>query len=101
MQTFVVKPSSGVAAFVASITLGALKLSSAAVKDEDKVVDFSKNVDLAQRSGLRMVMTVIPILVLIVAFVWFKAKYKLNDEKVLELAEQVTKLHENEKQADA
>ena len=29
------------------------------------------------------------------------AKYKLNDEKVLELAEQVTKLHENEKQADA
>lgn len=48
-----------------------------------------------------MVMTVIPILVLIVAFVWFKAKYKLNDEKVLELAEQVTKLHENEKQADA
>lgn len=101
MQTFVVKLSSGVAAFVASITLGALKLSSAAVKDEDKVVDFSKNVDLAQRSGLRMVMTVIPILVLIVAFVWFKAKYKLNDEKVLELAEQVTKLHENKKQADA
>ncbi len=94
MQTFVVKLSSGLAAFIASLTLGVLNLSNAAVTEADQTVDFSLGVAASQKMGLRMVMTLIPIAVLIVACIWFKAKYRLNDKKVEELAEQVAELHE-------
>ena len=93
MQTFVVKLSSGLAAFIASLTLGMLKLSSAAVTTEDQTFDFSTGGAAAQKMGLRMVMTLIPIAVLVVAFIWFRTKYKLTDKKVEELAEQVAELH--------
>ena len=96
MQTFVVKLSSGIAALVASITLGVLKLSNKATTAADQVVDFSQSVNTAQKMGLRLVMTLIPAAVLVIAFVWFRKRYKLNDKKVLELADQVAKLHETE-----
>ena len=70
-----------------------LKLSSAAVTTEDQTFDFSTGVAAAQKMGLRMVMTLIPIAVLVVAFIWFRTKYKLTDKKVEELAEQVAELH--------
>ncbi|MDD5867442.1 MAG: glycoside-pentoside-hexuronide (GPH):cation symporter [Lachnospiraceae bacterium] len=96
MQTFVVKLSSGIAALVASITLGVLKLSNKATTAADQVVDFSQSVNTAQKMGLRLVMTLIPAAVLVIAFAWFRKRYKLNDKKVLELADQVAKLHETE-----
>jgi melibiose permease len=96
MQTFVVKLSSGIAALVASITLGVLKLSNKATTAADQVVDFSQSVNTAQKMGLRLVMTLIPAAVLVIAFAWFRKRYKLNDKKVLELADQVAKLHEAE-----
>lgn len=96
MQTFVVKLSSGIAVLVASITLGVLKLSNKATTAADQVVDFSQSVNTAQKMGLRLVMTLIPVAVLIIAFAWFRKRYKLNDKKVLELADQVAKLHETE-----
>ena len=96
MQTFVVKLSSGIAALVASITLGVLKLSNKATTAADQVVDFSQCVNTAQKMGLRLVMTLIPAAVLVIAFVWFRKRYKLNDKNVLELADQVAKLHEAE-----
>lgn len=96
MQTFVVKLSSGIAVLVASITLGVLKLSNKATTAADQVVDFSQSVNTAQKMGLRLVMTLIPVAVLVIAFAWFRKRYKLNDKKVLELADQVAKLHETE-----
>lgn len=100
MQTFVVKLSSGIAAFVASVTLGVLNLSNAAVTTADQTLDFAAGVSAGQKMGLRMIMTLIPIAVLAVAFIWFKTRYKLNDEKVEELAVEVAKLHGEEVKED-
>ncbi|MBE7007649.1 MAG: sugar:sodium symporter [Ruminococcaceae bacterium] len=94
MQTFVVKLASGVAAFIASICLQINKLSNAAVSEADKAVDFSASVSASAKIGLRMTMTIIPIVGLIVAFVWFRRKYILTDEKVAEIAETVKKRRE-------
>ena len=94
MQTFVVKLASGVAALAASICLSINKLSDEAITEEAKTIDWSLNVSASAKTGLRMTMTVIPILGLIVAFFWFKKKFILTDKKVAEIAEQVKKLHE-------
>ena len=93
MQTFVVKLASGVAAFVASATLGVLKLSDKATTVAEQKQDFGAAVASSQKMGLRMTMTLVPIIVLVLVFFWFKKKYILTDEKVLELSEQVEKLH--------
>ena len=95
MQTFVVKLASGVAAFIASICLQINKLSNAAVSEADKLVDFSASVSQSAKIGLRMTMALVPIAGLIVAFVWFRKRYILTDEKVAEIAAQVKAKHEN------
>ena len=97
MQTFVVKLASGVAAFIASICLQINQLSNAAVSEADKLVDFSATVSAGAKVGLRMTMTVIPIVMLAVAFLWFRGKYILTDEKVAEVAEEVKALHAGER----
>ena len=94
MQTFVVKLASGIAALVASICLSVNKLSDEAITEEAKHVDWSLGVSASAKTGLRMTMTVIPILGLIFAFFWFRKKFILNDKKVEEIAAQVKKLHE-------
>lgn len=94
MQTFVVKLASGIAALAASICLSVNKLSDEAITEEAKHVDWSLGVSAAAKTGLRMTMTVIPIIGLIFAFFWFRKKFILNDKKVEEIAAQVKKLHE-------
>ena len=94
MQTFVVKLASGVAILATGICL---KLNN--LKQDDKIteemkkVDWSQGVSAAAKTGLRMTMTVIPILGLIVAFLWFRKKYILTDQKVEEITEEVKKQH--------
>lgn len=96
MQTFVVKLASGVAVFAASICLSIVNLqSSTKVTEAEKLVDWSRNVELWQKTGLRMTMTVIPIIGFIIAFFWFRKKFILTDEKVLEIAEQVKDRKQN------
>lgn len=87
MQTFVVKLASGVAALIASICLSVFKLSD----DTEAAVT---NVAGSSVVGLRMTMTVIPIVGLIVAAFYFRKKFLLTDEKVEEIAAQ---LKENKK----
>ncbi len=89
MQTFVVKLASGIAAFIASLCLQIFSLSSDATSEADQVVDFSVGVSQSARVGLRMTMTVIPIILMIIAFFWFKNKYILTDEKLAEIDEQL------------
>ena len=91
MQTFVVKLASGVSAFIAAMSLQFLNLSD----DTDtaaEAVDYSLNVAMSSKMGLRMIMTLIPIAGLTFAVIWFKKKYILTDEKIDEIAEQV---HQN------
>ena len=85
MQTFVVKLASGIAAFVASVALGVFKLSDAAITQEEQTVDFSLGVSESAKMGLRMIMTLIPVALLIIAFFWFRKKYILTDEKMEEI----------------
>ena len=94
MQTFVVKLASGIAALAASICLSVNKLSDEAITEEAKHVDWSLGVSASAKTGLRMTMTVIPILGLIFAFFWFRKKFILTDKKGEEIAAQVKKLHE-------
>ena len=94
MQTFVVKLASGIAALAASICLSVNKLSDEAITEEAKHVDWSLGVSASAKTGLRMTMTVIPIIGLIFAFFWFRKKFILNDKKVEELAAEVKQLHE-------
>ena len=83
MQTFVVKLASGVAALIASICLGVFNISQDA--EAEQVVQ------IAQSSvvGLRMTMTVIPVIGLLAAVFYFHKKYCLTEEKVEEIAQQI------------
>ncbi len=92
MQTFVVKLASGLAAFAASICLQINALSDAATTEADQTVDFSLGVAESAKIGLRMTMSVIPMIGLIIAFILFKKKYILTDEKMLELEAEKKKL---------
>ncbi len=85
MQTFVVKLASGVAALIASICLSVFQLSND-TSDTSAVVSDVANTSVV---GLRMTMTVIPIIVLLVAVFVFHKKYTLTDEKVKEIATKV------------
>lgn len=97
MQTFVVKLASGIAAFIASITLGILSLSDKATTTAQQTFDFASAVSLSQKMGLRMVVTLLPMAGIIVAFFWFRKKYVLTDDKVEALAKEVAQLHEKKK----
>ena len=90
MQTFVVKLASGIAALVASICLSVNHLQSGTeVSEADKLVDWSLGVSAAAKTGLRFTMAVVPIAGLLIAFLWFRKRYQLTDEKVAQIAAQV------------
>ena len=97
MQTFVVKLASGIAAFVASICLAINHLQSGTeVTEEAKLVDWSLPVEVGQKMGLRLTMTIIPIIGLVFAILWFRKKFILTDEKVAEISEQVKLLKDGD-----
>ena len=81
MQTFVVKLASGVAALIASICLSVTHLSSDASETSQAVQAAASSV-----MGLRLTMTVLPILGLLAAIFYFHKKYILTEEKVEEIA---------------
>ena len=93
MQTFVVKLASGVAALAASICLSVFRLNG----------DTQQNMQAAASSvvGLRMTMTVIPIAGLLAAFVLFRKKFILTEDKVEEIAEKIkSKRETNSRERD-
>ena len=83
MQTFVVKLASGVAALIASICLTVCHLSNdtsnvqAALGAESSVL------------GLRITMTVFPIVGMLVAVFLFHKKYILTEDKIQEISRQI------------
>jgi melibiose permease len=88
MQTFVVKIASGVSAFIAAIALQILNLSNDTAETATEI-DYSQGVGAVQKMGLRMTMTIIPIIGLIFAIFWFRKKYILTDEKIEEISNEI------------
>ena len=84
MQTFVVKLASGVAALVASICLSIFSIS-----DNTEVTETVQSLSNTSALGLRVTMTVLPILGLIIAIVVFKRKYILTDAKLEEISKKL------------
>ena len=87
MQTFVVKLASGVAAMIAAICLAVFHISSNT--DEGAAAEAAAGSSLL---GLRMTMTILPILGMIVAFVIFRRKFILTEEKVESINEELKAL---------
>lgn len=81
MQTFVVKLASGVSALLASICLAVFNIS-----DNTEI-----ETALSTQSvlGLRFTMSLVPMLGLAIAFIYFSKKFILTDKKVAEIAEEL------------
>lgn len=92
MQTFVVKAASGVAVFLAGIGLDIIGLQGN-TDETGPIAEQSAGTLL----GLRLMMTILPMIVLVVALLLFRKKFKLTDERVTEIAEELKlKEHSNE-----
>ncbi len=92
MQTFVVKAASGVAVFLAGIGLDIIGLQGN-TDEAGPIAEQSAGTLL----GLRLMMTILPMVVLVVALLLFRRKFKLTDERVTEIAEELKlKEHSNE-----
>ena len=83
MQTFVVKAASGVAVFIAGVGLDLIGLVGNSSTDE--------TAQIAQQSastlfGLRLLMTIMPMALLVIAIAVFIFRFKLTDEVVAENA---------------
>ena len=79
MQTFVVKAASGVAVFVTGIGLDVIGLVGNA-DEEGPIVQQS----MQTLTGLRLIMTILPMILLAAAILFFRAKFALTDEVVKE-----------------
>ena len=75
MQTFVVKLASGVVALAASIVIQIFQIK------KDETAEVLTAIAPVSRLGLRMCMTIIPILVLLIGLLVFRKHYILTDEK--------------------
>ena len=84
MQTFVVKAASGVAVFLAGIGLDLIGLQG----NTDEAGPIAAQSD-ATLLGLRLMMTILPMIVLFVALLLFRKKFKLTDERVTQIAEEL------------
>lgn len=99
MQTFVVKLASGVAALVASICLAVFNIqensdgAATPLGLKDRIFEIASGaaqaIDNSSVIGLRLVMTLTPIVVLVVALLIFKAKYILTDKKLEEISSEL------------
>ena len=95
MQTFVVKLASGIAALVASVCLAVFKIQEQSNSEMNLAVLMEKvsklrnnvveTIDTSAVFGLRMVMTLTPIFILVIALMIFKKKYILTDKKIEEI----------------
>lgn len=84
MQTFVVKAASGVAVFLTGIGLDLIGLVGNTEETGPVAVQSAETL-----LGLRLMMTVLPMLVLAGALVLFRRKFVLTDERAAEISAQL------------
>lgn len=97
MQTFVVKLASGIAALIASVCLSVFHIQEESAKAlgatglaaKLKTLGVLESLDNSAVFGLRMVMTIGPVVVLVIAFFFFKSRYILTDEKLEEIGKEL------------
>lgn len=83
MQTFVYKLASGIAALAVSLVISIFHIQ------KDETAEVLTAIDASSRIGLRMCMTLIPIVVLIIGLIVFRKHYILTDEKLEEINAQL------------
>lgn len=88
MQTFVVKLASGVAALIASVCLTVCNLSNDTTDTKAAALEAGSSV-----AGLRITMTVLPIIGLLTAVFLFHKKYILTEEKIEEITKKIEEKH--------
>ncbi len=88
MQTFVVKLASGVAALAASIVIWIFHIQ------KDETAEVLTAIDAGSRMGLRMCMTILPILVLLIGLVVFRKNYALTEERLEQINEDLKERHQ-------
>lgn len=88
MQTFVVKLASGVAALIASVCLTVCNLSNDMTDTKAAALEAGSSV-----AGLRITMTVLPIIGLLTAVFLFHKKYILTEEKIEEITKKIEEKH--------
>ena len=86
MQTFVVKAASGVSVFIAGVGLDLIGL----------VGNSEETGPVTQQSaqtifGLRLLMTIMPMALLVIAIVFFSGKFRLTDQVVAENSQKLAK----------
>lgn len=81
MQTFVVKLASGLSALIASVVLSVCNINKDAIN--------GTKLAASSTMGLRMSMTLIPLVVLVIGLIIFKLKFILTDKKVEEINEEL------------
>ena len=87
-----VKLASGLAAFIASLVLTIFDITQDAEGADTADVVYQRASD-ASCMGLRMCMTLIPIAILIIGLIVFKARYKLTDERLEEITKELDERH--------
>lgn len=90
MQTFVVKLASGVAAMLASVCLAVFHIS----KNTDEVTVAAGSVNTGSLMGLRLTMTLLPILGMLAALIVFRKKFILDEQKMKEINKELNARHE-------
>lgn len=84
MQTFVVKAASGVSVFLAGIGLDVIGL----VGNTDETGPIAAQTP-STLLGLRLMMTVLPMIVLVLALVLFQKKFTLTDQRAAEIVKEL------------
>lgn len=84
MQTFVVKAASGVAVFLTGVGLDLIGLTGNTEETGEVVAQSAQTL-----LGLRLLMTVLPMIVLVIAFILFRRKFILTDEKAADISRQL------------
>ena len=83
--------ASGIAALIASISLSIFSLSSESTTEAEQTIEFAKNVAASSKAGLRMTMTIVPVILLFVGLFWFRRKYRLTDPEMERITAEVHK----------
>ena len=88
MQTFVVKAAAGVAVFLTGIGLKLINL----VGDTESTGEIIRQ-SAETLTGLRLMMTVLPVIGLLTALLIFRKKFRLTDEYAQQLSEELRQKH--------
>ena len=83
MQTFVVKLASGIAAMLATVCLTVFQISS------DNVEESTATISAGSAAGLRMTMTILPMIGLAAALIIFIRRYILTEDKITEISREL------------